>query len=99
MDYPKTNGTKPSIDIKNQPTTIKTAIISTFCTMTPSMRPTDNPKAINPTESDVYDRQIRLWGAEAQVSETECFVSINIIETVRLIESGHILMLLTNVST
>jgi hypothetical protein len=26
----------------------------------------DGPKR---TESDVYDRQIRLWGAEAQVSE------------------------------
>ena len=24
--------------------------------------------ATNPSESDIYDRQIRLWGAEAQVS-------------------------------
>jgi hypothetical protein len=34
------------------------------------MRPDGNPKVVNPTESDVYDRQIRLWGAEAQVRAT-----------------------------
>ena len=28
---------------------------------------TTPPQAPTPNESDVYDRQIRLWGAEAQV--------------------------------
>ena len=36
--------------------------------MTSSAQSTPATGVANPSESDIYDRQIRLWGAEAQVS-------------------------------
>jgi hypothetical protein len=46
--------------------------LSVYTPTTTAMSPTAlNPASAiaNPSESDIYDRQIRLWGADAQVSK------------------------------